>query len=56
MKDSLKKKIEDLSRKAKDNKESHITTNLSSGTESSLKEVIRNKEQADLFMKILKSS
>ena len=55
MDENLKKKIDDLWLQAKKTGKKDVKATLKSGNENSLNKVIKTKEQADLFMKILKS-
>jgi hypothetical protein len=53
MKETIDQKIEALTRKAK---ESGSKTNVKLASQSSLHQVIKTKEQAERFMKLLKEA
>lgn len=55
MDEKLKKDIEEHIAKAKATGKKDVKSTLASGDNDSLRKVIKTKEQADLFMKILKS-
>ena len=55
MEEKLKKKIDELWQQAKKAGKNDIKVTLASGGETSLGKVIKTKEQADLFMKLLNS-
>lgn len=55
MEESIKQKMEALWRQAQQTGVDDIKVTLTSGGESSLGKVIKTKEQADIFMKLLKA-
>lgn len=54
MKESVKSKIQQIKASGKGKKNVQVT--LKSGNRDSLAEIIKTKEQADLFMKMLKAA
>lgn len=55
MKETLRYKIMQLSNKAKESGKKDIKATLSSGDSNSLNKVIKTKQEADTFMKMLKA-
>jgi hypothetical protein len=54
-KEEILKKMDELGQQAKKVRKNDIKVTLTSGGETSLGKVIKTKEQADFFMKMLKS-
>ncbi|MBX2920681.1 MAG: hypothetical protein KF746_00715 [Chitinophagaceae bacterium] len=55
MKETISYKIKQLSSKAKGSNKKNIKVTLTSGNTTSLNEAIKTKEEADVFMKMLRS-
>jgi hypothetical protein len=55
MKETLTYKIKQLSNKAKESGKKDIKATLSSGDTTSLNKAIKTKQEADVFMKMLKA-
>ena len=55
MKETIAHKIQQLTNKAKESSKKNIHVTLASGNTTSLNKAIKNKEEADVFMKILKA-
>ena len=55
MKDDVLNKIKELNLKAQENGNRDVHIHLSSSNGTALSEAIKTQEQADLFMKMLKS-
>ena len=55
MKETLTYKIKQLSNKAKESGKKNIKVTLASGNTTSLNEAIKTKQEADIFMKMLRA-